>query len=230
MAAPSVLTHDALRLAHADQGRSALNSIAGRPSGLLLFTMNILPAPHRFMLGLCWSLLASLSLPVTSQAEGPAPQRDAQQFEINFLIGMIDHHYSAVKMAELCADRAEHAELLAMCDSIKTTQSAEIATMQGWLQSWYGVTHEPELHGKMRRQIEALAALEGAAFEQAFMIAMAYHHAEALSEAKDCLVMAYHPEMIGMCAMMAGMQGEEIAMLRLWLMQWYGVTDLRLRR
>jgi uncharacterized protein (DUF305 family) len=205
-------------------------STASQPAWPPLFIMKILLSSHRFMSVICLGFLAGLGLPATSHAEGPAPHRDEQRFEIGFLIGMIDHHYGAVKMAELCAGRTVHAELLEMCESIKATQSAEITTMQSWLQSWYGISHEPELNGKTEKQIESLAALEGAAFEQAFMIAMAYHHAEALVEVKDCLLKAYHPDMIGMCAMMAGMQGEEIAMLRLWLMQWYGVTDLRLHR
>jgi len=54
-----------------------------------------------------------------------------------------------------------------MCDSIKTNQAAEIQKMQGWLQTWYGVTHEPRLGSKTRRQIEELSRLAGAKFEKA---------------------------------------------------------------
>ena len=44
--------------------------------------------------------------------------------------------------------------------------------------------------------------------------------------AVDCLNEAYHPEMLNQCAMMLAMQGDEIAQMRIWLQQWYGINDL----
>lgn len=172
------------------------------------------------------ALIAFLFLASPALADGPAPERDEQRFEIGFLTDMIDHHYAAVKMAELCAGRATHAELLEMCETIRTAQAAEIATMQGWLLSWYGVQHEPELRRRTQRHLESLGALTGAEFETAFMTRMAFHHAEALVETRDCLLRAWHPESIALCAMMAGAQADEIAMLRLWLRQWHGIEEL----
>lgn len=178
---------------------------------------------RRSFVSMCAAILVTTS---AAFAAGPAPERDQRRFEIDFLESMIDHHYGAIKMSELCDGRTVHAELKQMCDSIKTNQAAEIEKMQAWLQSWYGVTHEPRLDQRTRRQIEELSRLTGAAFEKAYMTMMIRHHSMAAIMAIDCLNQAYHPEMLDMCAKMLGMQGDEIAQLRIWLQQWYGINDL----
>jgi uncharacterized protein (DUF305 family) len=172
------------------------------------------------------AILAALFLSTGSFAAGPAPERDQRRFEIRFLTEMIDHHFGAVKMSELCAGRTVHPELQAMCDSIKANQTEEIATMRNWLQQWYGTDHAPELDRRTQRQIDYLSTLTGAEFEKAFMAIMIRHHSMAAHMAVECLNEAYHPEMLNMCAMMLGMQGDEIAQLRIWLQQWYGINDL----
>ena len=172
------------------------------------------------------TLIAALLLSTGLFAAGPAPERDQRRFEIRFLTEMIDHHYGAVKLSELCAGRTVHAELQEMCDSIKTNQTQEIEMMRSWLREWYGQDHAPELDRRTQKQIEYLSSRTGAEFEKAFMAIMIRHHSMAAHMAVDCLNEAYHPEMLNMCAMMLGMQGDEIAQLRIWLQQWYGINDL----
>lgn len=171
-------------------------------------------------------ILAVLSLSTSALAEGPAPERDQRRFEINFLTEMIDHHFGGVKLAELCEGRTVHAELQELCDQVKEAQSEEIVTMQGWLKEWYGMTHEPEVDRKTQRQIKALSKLTGEEFEKAFMAVLIPHHIMAGKMALDCLEEAYHAEMLNMCAMMLGNQGNEVALMRIWLIQWYGINDL----
>jgi uncharacterized protein (DUF305 family) len=60
------------------------------------------------------------------------------EFEIAFMDMMIKHHEKAIKEGRHCLDKAYHAELRELCDSIIRTQSAEIAQMQTWLCQWYG--------------------------------------------------------------------------------------------
>lgn len=139
---------------------------------------------------------------------------------------MIDHHYGAVKMAELCDGRTVHPELQAMCDEIRTSQTEEIATMQSWLQAWYGLTHDPMLDRRTERQLRQLSSLNGEDFEKAFMGIMIRHHSMAAMMAVDALNQAYHPELLNMAAMMLAAQGDEIAQMRVWLQQWYGILDL----
>jgi uncharacterized protein (DUF305 family) len=170
--------------------------------------------------------IAALVFSTSLFAAAPAPERDQRRFEINFLERMIDHHFGAIKMSELCDGRTVHAELQAMCDEIKSSQAAEVAEMQSWLQSWYGISHGPKLDRKTERQIQELSRLTGAEFEKAYMKMMIQHHSMAAMMAIECLNKAYHADMLNMCAMMLAAQGEEIATMRIWLIQWYGINDL----
>lgn len=172
-------------------------------------------------------LMASLVMSTALFASAPAPNKDQAQFEVKFLSQMIDHHYAAVKMAELCPGRTIHPELQQMCDSIESSQTQQIATMRSWLQSWYGTDHAPTLSPKMQRQVDQLSKLTGAGFEQQFMLMMIPHHATAILMATDALLRAYHADLLNMAAMMAGSQADEIAQMRLWLCQWYSICDLK---
>ena len=62
-----------------------------------------------------------------------------QRLEVVFLSQMIPHHQGAIDMAKLVPDRAAHQELKDLATGIISSQSAEIDTMNGWLQSWYSL-------------------------------------------------------------------------------------------
>lgn len=66
------------------------------------------------------------------------PTLYGEPYEILFLQEMSIHHRSAVREGRVCLRTAEHPELLALCQSIITSQRAEIAQMQAWWCSWYG--------------------------------------------------------------------------------------------
>jgi uncharacterized protein (DUF305 family) len=127
---------------------------------------------------------------------------------------MIDHHAMVVMMADMCTMMAVHPELIAMCENIITTQSAESEMMQTWLQDWYGITYQPMIHmGEMQGHMK----LATAQFEEGFMRRMISHHATATKEAEDCLEEAYHPELLSMCQNIVVTQTEEINMMQAWL-------------
>lgn len=63
---------------------------------------------------------------------------DGADFEIEFMESMIKHHRKAIREGESCLRRAEHEQLLTLCQNIISTQSAEIAQMEQWLCDWYG--------------------------------------------------------------------------------------------
>lgn len=58
-------------------------------------------------------------------------------FDLAFLDEMVPHHQSAVGMAQLARERAEHPELMTLADTIIATQEAEIAQMTTWRTQWY---------------------------------------------------------------------------------------------
>ena len=125
-----------------------------------------------------------------AQASAPAASDQAARFEVDFLTGMIDHHHMAVMMAEMCVEKAVHDELAATCESIVATQSAEIATMQQWLEDWYGISHEPDMTGM--QSTHRFHDLDGEEFEVAFLRSMIRHHRGAIREAEKCLANAEH--------------------------------------
>ncbi|WNB86999.1 DUF305 domain-containing protein [Cellulomonas sp. ATA003] len=59
------------------------------------------------------------------------------EYEIAFMRSMVRHHWAALREARVCLDRAEHPDLLALCENIRTEQAREIAQLQTWLEQWY---------------------------------------------------------------------------------------------
>lgn len=168
------------------------------------------------------SLMAAFATPVL--ADGPAPEEQTAKYEIKFLENMIDHHAMAVMMAEMCTMSATHPELVALCENIIATQSAEIEMMQTWLMDWYGIAYEPEMHmGEMAGHMN----MDPSQFEEWFMKRMISHHATAIKEAQDCLEEAYHPELLSLCQNIISAQYQEIQMMQTWLCEWYEVCNYR---
>jgi uncharacterized protein (DUF305 family) len=147
----------------------------------------------------------------------PAASADSRErFEVRFLTNMIDHHQEAIDMASLCEGRTVHSELAALCDAMILSQTAEIATMQGMLQTWYGIDYMPA-HSDHDR----LAALTGEEFEEAFLNQMIRHHTRAVRSTRQCVARAIHPQLITLCVSIAQEQTGEIGQMKSWLCLWY---------
>lgn len=158
---------------------------------------------------------------ITTQS-GPAPTPSAANYEIKFMENMIDHHAMAVAMGQICLQKAVHEELRSLCQNIISSQSAQIAEMQSWLQTWYGISYQPEMKPGDQHMMDRLAALSGAEFEIAFMEMMIKHHEKAIKEGRQCLDKAYHAELRELCENIVRTQSAEIAQMQMWLCQWYG--------
>ena len=161
-------------------------------------------------------------------ADAPAPTKSAAKFEIKFMQGMIDHHMMAVMMAEMCVEKAVHAELSTMCEQIIATQTEEMMMMQMWLHHWYGISYEPQMkhHGMMHK----MHMMEGAEFEIMFMEMMIKHHLGAIKEGQKCLDRAYHLELLALCENIIVTQTQEIHTMQTWLCEWYGICKDYLKK
>lgn len=155
-------------------------------------------------------------------ASAPAPTPSARNYEIKFMEDMIDHHAMAVAMGQMCLQKAVHEELRSLCQSIISSQSAQITEMQSWLQSWYGMSYSPEMKPGDQHMMDRLASLSGAEFEVAFLEMMITHHEKAVKEGRQCLDKAYHAELRTLCENIVTTQSAEIAQMQTWLCQWYG--------
>jgi uncharacterized protein (DUF305 family) len=174
--------------------------------------------------GLVAVLLAfALVTPGQASANEPAPRPGTAQFEIKFMSDMIDHHAMAIEMGTVCLDKAVHDELKELCADIVSTQQQEIETLQGWLESWYGVSYEPEMTPGDMKKVERLASLSGAEFEIEFMEMMSKHHARAIKMATRCLDRADHEELLALCDNIVATQSAEIQQMSTWLCDWYGI-------
>lgn len=157
----------------------------------------------------------------TARADPTGPDTQAGRYEVRFLTGMIDHHQMAVMMGQTCLDKADHPDLLALCQNIIDSQSQQIQTMQTWLADWYGIQHQPELTTGDQKRMGRLQRLQGVDYEIAFMTAMIRHHRRAVREGTTCTGRAEHEQLIGLCRNIVGSQQAQIVQMETWLCQWY---------
>jgi uncharacterized protein (DUF305 family) len=177
-----------------------------------------------------FALLCAMLLAANAHSAEPAPDKQTARYEITFMQDMIDHHAMAVETSSTCQEKAVHPELIELCAQIEQAQRQEIATMQAWLENWYGVSYEPEMSNGEQRTMERLASLSGEAYEIAFMQMMIDHHSAAIEEGNECLQQAYHASLLELCENIVVSQSMEIRQMRTWLCEWYGRCDARDRR
>jgi len=63
---------------------------------------------------------------------------ETDMLNLAFIDHLVEHHTGAILISELVAVEAVHPELAAFARTVVDTQSAEIATLLGWRDAWYG--------------------------------------------------------------------------------------------
>src|SRR3546814_2489136 len=99
---------------------------------------------------------------------------------------MIDHHAMAVETAEMCVEKAIHEELRTLCQEIIEAQTAEIETMQSWVEEWYGVTSAQSMSSGDIQRMERVALMGAEGFEDASLERMTRTSRPAHLEARGC--------------------------------------------
>lgn len=159
------------------------------------------------------TLLLASTAPAMADGPGRGP---TGAFEKSYLMYIIDHHYSALRMTELAAgtDRTRdatlnnpaegtspspefgttpaksgNAEIRSMARMENRAQREEINKAQDMLRQWYGMRHDPVLSHESRRMINMLEqAAPGMQFDATFLRTMSNHHFAALSPSLHCQV------------------------------------------
>lgn len=158
-------------------------------------------------------------------------------FDQQFIDEMTPHHESAIEMAKLAVERAEHPELKQLAGDIVTTQSSEIARMRQWRQEWFGGDPSPERHSApgmadmemgqsmtsgtmdMKEMVDGLRTAQP--FDRAFLEAMTPHHGSAIEMAEEAQERGEHPEIKQLAGQIVTAQKREIVTMEGWLRDWY---------
>ncbi len=143
--------------------------------------------------------------------------------EASFLVHMIPHHREAVATAEALAEVTERPELRELLDAIVSGQTAEIESMEAWLDRWYPDVERDVDYTPMMRDLGPDAAV--ADLERAFLEDMIGHHMMAVRDARMLLAggFAEHEEVADLARSIVDTQMSEMQQMATWLRTWYGV-------
>lgn len=157
----------------------------------------------------------------------------ASTIDKHFIEQMIPHHEGAIAMANLALKKATHPEIKTLATAIIAAQTAEIQSMNGWYQDWFG-TSVPKvstgmMSGGMMSQNgmhmggqEDMTVLENATdFDKAFIEEMIPHHQLAIMMANMLQSGTNQPEMQQLAKNIISSQSKEIQQMQAWYVQWY---------
>lgn len=161
-----------------------------------------------------------------------------------FLRMMIPHHEQAVQMASLAQVKATDPDVKQLASRIRTEQTAEIATMKGWLAAWGQPTTMPSCpgmhcmpsgtmpsgmmpHGQMpsgmpsmppgmmsSADMAKLKAATGSEFDRLFLQMMITHHQGAIMMAQAELAHGTNPDARALAGRIVHTQQAEIARMQ----------------
>lgn len=143
-------------------------------------------------------------------------------YDAAFLDAMIVHHEGAVVMANQALAEATRPEILALAEAIIQTQEAELDQMRAWRSEWFGELATTEGMAMEMGPMEVAAG--STPFEQRFIEAMIPHHEGAIAMARDALQNSERPELRLLAEAIISAQEAEIAQMRAWLQEWYGIA------
>ncbi|MSQ98764.1 MAG: DUF305 domain-containing protein [Xanthomonadales bacterium] len=186
---------------------------------------------------LCQVALGSAQAPIIQPGAPGAPVRVLSAEEATaiavtshspddarFMQDMIPHHYQAIEMAALVADRTNRPELIDVAGRINVSQQDEIEFMQKWLRengervpdaSSHEMMHTSHTMAGMAtpEQMAELAASESAAFDRLFLQLMIRHHEGAVTMVEELMEQpgaAYDAQLFEFTTDVTNGQGAEI--------------------
>lgn len=149
-----------------------------------------------------------------------------QQFEVEWISMMIQHHQGAIEMAQLAETRAKHQEIKTVAQNIIRDQTTEIGEMTMWLKQWYntdpmtGMMHGDTMAGL---DMSMLQGMSGDDFDKAFLMMMHAHHRGAIAMAELVPDRATHQELKTLAQNITTAQEAEIMQFMEWATSWYNL-------
>jgi len=156
-----------------------------------------------------------------------------------FIDMMVPHHQSAVEMAKLAKERAQHPELKGLADRIIAAQDKEIGQMKAWRTEWFGSAETPPMTAMPLvpgMQMPGMAGMAGSGtmdmtadieklrtadpFDVAFIDAMTAHHKTAIEAATIAQAQAQRPEIRALAGEIIKSQQAEIEQMAGWRAAW----------
>ncbi|WP_458247294.1 DUF305 domain-containing protein [Streptomyces sp. MAI_2237] len=146
---------------------------------------------------------------------------DFNDADVTFAQMMIPHHEQALEMARFADGRAADSEVKSLAGKIEKAQNPEITAMKGWLRSWGRPVAMGDMPGMdmgegmmSDRNMKALKAMKGAAFDKMFAQMMIGHHKGAITMAKEEQKNGKNPDAVKTAGNIATSQSVEVEQLQ----------------
>ena len=156
----------------------------------------------------------------------------AEETDGAFIAQMVPHHESAIEMAEMAQDQADHAEIRRLADEIIVAQEAEIEDLESIHERIFGEPLSDAEHGdlgmdeNMMGMDADMSQLEMAGmFDQMFIDMMIPHHQGAIRMARVELAEGQDPELQEIAQAIIEAQSAEIEEMNGWREKWYGAPS-----
>jgi uncharacterized protein (DUF305 family) len=160
-------------------------------------------------------------------------------FELRFLDQMVPHHQMAVHSAQMMIANSERPELRDLAQRIIAAQQAEIEQMGQWRAAWFPDAAPAPSMTMMGGQGEMMDGMMGGQggmmsgdmmgnqeqMDRLFLEMMIPHHEAAISMAEQALDESQRPEIRGLAEAIISSQTAEIAEMRGYLRDFFGVTN-----
>ncbi len=142
-----------------------------------------------------------------------------------FIDAMIPHHQSAVEMAEVALQNAEHEEIKQLSRNIISTQRAEIGELKAIKQQQFGTSQVPMQLSAQEMQMMGMTEPDALAnenpFDKAFIDAMIPHHESAIEMSQVAYRQSDNPKIKELAGNIVSAQQREIEHMLQWRQAWY---------
>lgn len=174
--------------------------------------------------------------PASSETQTETPSEaetgtgDHNGADESFATGMLAHHAQALEMTEMAQERDLAPEVEELVAQIEETQSAEMETLTGWLESWDATI--PDLAGKSAEEMGAMTDSDGVdglmsemsmrqlrnapdtAFEDVWLSLMIAHHQTAVTLAETEIAEGENADAVALAEQIRTSQSAELATMQ----------------